>query len=303
MLDLIIIGGGPAGLTAALYAGRAGLKCAIFEKLFFGGQMLKTSEIDNYPGSPEIRDVFAFADTMHRQAEAFGAFFHNEEVVAITTENNIKTVSTRSGDYRAKAVIIATGAVPKKLHIPGEEEFSGRGVSYCATCDGAFFRGKTVAVIGGGDTALEDALFLSKTCEKVYLVHRRAEFRGVKVLSDRVYQAENIELILEAVPKEIRGEQLVNSLVVSQKGEEKELFVNGVFVAIGTKPESGLLSPLLDSDDNGIRTDEQTLMTNTRGIFAAGDVRKKPLRQILTAAADGAQAVFSVQKYLLEEEN
>lgn len=300
--DIVIIGAGPAGLSAAVYARRAGLTVAVLEQNIYGGQIVNTPEVENYPGVGRQTGV-ELAMALYNQAAETGADIILEGVTEVHLGQDPKVVVTAGGEYEAGAVIIANGAKRRLLGCPGEDTFSGRGVSYCATCDGAFFRGKTVAVIGGGDTALEDALFLSKTCEKVYLVHRRAEFRGVKVLSDRVYQAENIELILEAVPKEIRGEQLVNSLVVSQKGEEKELFVNGVFVAIGTKPESGLLSPLLDSDDNGIRTDEQTLMTNTRGIFAAGDVRKKPLRQILTAAADGAQAVFSVQKYLLEEEN
>lgn len=303
MYDLLIIGGGPAGLTAALYSGRAGLSCAVFEKLFFGGQMLKTAEIDNYPGAPEIRDVFAFSESMRAQAAAFGAEFKTEEVLSVSEENGIKTVTTSKGTYLAKALILATGAFPKKLGVPGEAEFSGRGVSYCATCDGAFFKGKTAAVVGGGDTALEDALFLSTLCETVYLIHRREEFRGANTLVARAKNAENIRFVLNSTVSEITGDQTVTGMKVKNKtdGSETDLETSAVFIAVGSTPDSALFQGFVDLDEYGCVLTDNNLQTSVGGVFAAGDVRKKPLRQIITAASDGAEAVYHAQRYLLEK--
>ncbi len=303
MYDVAIIGGGPAGLTAALYAGRAGLSCVLFEKLFFGGQMLKTAEIDNYPGAPSIRDVFVFSASMHSQAESFGSEFKTEEVVSVNINGAVKTVITEQGSYDAKTLIFATGAFPKKLGIPGEEKFSGRGVSYCATCDGAFFKNKTAMVVGGGDTALEDALFLSSICETVYLVHRRDAFRGAKHLEERVKNTPNIELLLNYTVSEIFGDNVVKGAVLQNTKDETERNVttDAVFVAVGTSPENSLAKDLVALDENGYIITDSELSTSRPGIFAAGDVRKKTLRQIITAASDGAEAVYAVQRYLLEQ--
>ena len=303
MYDVAIIGGGPAGLSAALYAGRAGLSCILFEKLFFGGQMLKTAEIDNYPGAPEIRDVYAFSASMHAQAAEFGGEFKNEAVSAVRIEGNTKIVTTTKGEYHAKTLVLATGAYPKKLEVPGEAEFSGKGVSYCATCDGAFFKGKTVAVVGGGDTALEDALFLSAICEKVYLIHRRDTFRGAHHLYIRAKEQENIVFILDSAVTEIKGNSVVEEVeVMHLKNEEKQCVkTDAVFIAIGTTPDSKLFSSLVTLDKNGYVTTDETLQTSADGVFAAGDVRQKALRQIITATSDGAEAIYSIQRYLLEQ--
>lgn len=303
MYDVAIIGGGPAGLSAALYAGRAGLSCILFEKLFFGGQMLKTAEIDNYPGAPAIRDVYAFSASMHAQAAEFGAEFKNEAVSAVRTEGNTKIVTTAKGEYRAKTLILATGAYPKKLEVPGEAEFSGKGVSYCATCDGAFFKGKTVAVVGGGDTALEDALFLSAICEKVYIIHRRDTFRGAHHLYARAKKQENIAFILDSAVTEIVGEKTVTGVEVRNlKTEEKtSLSVSAVFIAIGSTPDSALFQNLVTLDTNGYIVTDARMRTSATGVFAAGDVKQKALRQIITAVSDGAEAVYNIQRYLLEQ--
>ncbi len=300
MYDLIVIGGGPAGLSSALYAGRAGLTCVVFEKLFFGGQMLKTAEIDNYPGAPFIRDVFSFSEAMHNQAAEFGAEFKTEEVLKVYEENGVKTVVTDSGEYKARTIIIATGAFPKKLLVSGEEEFSGKGVSYCATCDGAFFKGKTATVVGGGDTALEDALFLSAICETVYIVHRRSEFRGAKSLADKVRNTENIKLILNSTVSEIVGENTVTGVKVKDDSGETLIKTDAVFIAVGTTPDSTVFKDFVALDKNGYIVTDKNLETSVSGVFAAGDVRQKTLRQIITAASDGAEAVYNVQWYILE---
>ena len=300
MYDLAIIGGGPAGLSAALYAGRAGLTCIVFEKLFFGGQMLKTAEIDNYPGAPFIRDVFSFSEAMHNQAKEFGAEFKTEEVIKVCDTNGIKTIVTNSGEYEARTLIVATGAFPKKLSVPGEEEFSGKGVSYCATCDGAFFKNKTAVVVGGGDTALEDALFLSAICETVYIVHRRCEFRGAKSLADKVRNTENIKLILNSEVLEIVGENVVSGVKIKDEKGKTLIKTDAVFIAVGTTPDSSIFKDFVALDKNGYIVTDKNLETSVPGVFAAGDVRQKTLRQIITAASDGAEAVYNVQRYILE---
>ncbi len=303
MYDLIIIGGGPAGLSASLYAGRSGLSCVIFEKMFFGGQMLKTYEIDNYPGAPEIRDVYAFTESMRNQAESFGAEFKTENVVSISEKNGIKTIVTDSGTYTANAVIIATGAHPKKLDVLGEDEFSGKGVSYCATCDGAFFKNKTVAVVGGGDTALEDALFLAEICEKVYLIHRRDEFRASKHLIDRASKKENISFVFDSVVSEILGDSRVSGIKVKNAKDDTESFLKteGVFIAVGTMPESSLFEGFVEMDSYGYILTNEKLESSVSGVFVAGDVRQKALRQIITATADGAECAVNAQRYILEK--
>ncbi len=298
MYDTIIIGGGPAGLTAALYAGRSGIRCLLLEKMFCGGQMLKTAEIDNFPGAPQIRDTFTFAETLKEQALSFGAELKTEEVTALSHESGIKTVTTSSGSYQAKTLILATGATPKTLGVPGEAEFTGRGVSYCATCDGAFFRGKTVAVVGGGDTALEDAFYLSALCETVYLIHRRDAFRASSVLVNRAKETKNIRFVLNSNVTEVLGDTFVTGLRLDS--QKDILPVSGVFFAIGTKPETELFCGFVDMDENGEIFTSNDLETNVSGVFAAGDLRKNAMRQIITACADGAKSAQSVQRYLME---
>ncbi len=298
--DIIVIGGGPAGMTAALYAGRAGLSCLLLEKMFFGGQMLKTAEIDNFPGLPNVRDSFLLADSMKNQAEAFGAELKTEEVLSLSVENGLKTVVTDGGAYAAKTLILATGANPKKADIPGEEAFAGRGVSYCATCDGAFFRGKTVAVVGGGNTALEDVFYLSSICEKVYLIHRRDTFRASKVLVERAQNTENVSFILNTNVTEVVGDGFVTGLKLDSRSET--LPVDAVFFAIGTVPESNLFQGFVDTDNSGAVITDEMLQASVPGVFAAGDLRQKTLRQIVTACADGAECAWQAQRYLMEND-
>ena len=285
MFDLIIIGAGPAGLTSAIYAKRAGLSVKVFEELTPGGQAAVTPEIENYPGMKKVSGS-DFAISLFEQATELGAEIEFERVVKIENAEGGKKVITDGGEYFSKTVIIANGAKRRKLEIPGEDEFSGRGVSYCATCDGAFFKDKTVAVIGGGNTALEDALYLANICEKVYLVHRRDEFRAVKNLVERVVNNEKIEILYSQSPTEIKGDNKVSSLVLQ---EGVELLVDGVFVAIGLKPDNERFENIVELENGYIKAGEDC-RTSCDGIFAAGDTRTKSLRQIVTATSDGAIA-------------
>ncbi|MBQ4518173.1 MAG: thioredoxin-disulfide reductase [Clostridia bacterium] len=298
--DVIIAGGGPAGLNAALYAARSGLSCLVLEKMFAGGQMSTTTTLENYIGFPGGVDAITLAMNMEQQAKDAGAEIKYEEIKELELSGDVKTITTAKGVLTAKAFIACMGAQPRTLGVPGEDAFRGRGVSYCATCDGALYKDKTVAVVGGGDTALEDALFLAKYCEKVYLIHRRETFRGVQALSEQVKSLDNVELILSSVVKEIKGTNAVETVTVSNVAteEETELPVNGVFVAVGTQPNTELLKGKLALTDGGyVETDEE-MKTEIPGVFAAGDLRKKPLRQVITAAADGAVAAFSVLRYI-----
>ena len=277
--DVIIIGGGPAGCTAGIYACRGGLKTLIIEKKFCGGQTVLTDTIENYPGLDGISG-FEFAQKLKAHALKYGAEIVSENVEEIDLEREVKRVN----NYEADAVIIATGAVPKKLGIDREEELTGKGVSYCATCDGMFFKGKDVAVVGGGNTALEDAEYLSRICNKVYLIHRRDKFRGDMHLVKRVEALENVELCMENQVSELVGTPL--SSVVLKDG--RELSVNGIFIAVGNNPESELFG-VCEKENGYILTDE-FMRTNIPGVYAVGDVRKKFLRQIITACSDGAVA-------------
>ncbi len=297
--DLIIIGSGPAGLAAAIYGERARLDTLVIEKeMMSGGQVLTTYEVDNYPGIPGING-FDLGMKLREHADNLGASFVTEQVLRVEAEGPVKTVVCENESYQAKAIIIATGATHRKLGVPGEEEFSGMGVSYCATCDGAFFRNKVTAVIGGGDVALEDAIFLARTCEKVYLIHRRDEFRGAKSLQEAVLKQENIQVIWDTVVEEIVGDGQVNALKLKNKktGESSDLSVNGVFIAVGITPNSQAFEGIADMD-HGYFVAGEDCQTSTPGIFAAGDVRTKQLRQIVTAVSDGANAVTSVERYL-----
>lgn len=301
--DLIIIGSGPAGLAASVYAQRARLDTLVIEKaMVSGGQVLTTYEVDNYPGLPGIGG-YDLGLKFREHADQLGAEFAEDDVVRIEDEGEggVKRVVCEHETYESRALILATGAVHRKLGIPGEEELAGAGVSYCATCDGAFFRNKVTAVIGGGDVAVEDAIFLARMCSKVYVVHRRNELRAAKSLQESLLALENVEMVWDTVPDRINGDGMVKNLAVTnvKTGEKRELDVQGVFIAVGISPESKAFEGLVEMDHGYIKAGEDGV-TSAPGIFAAGDVRTKPLRQIITAAADGANAVTSVERYLIE---
>ena len=301
--DLIIIGSGPAGLAAAVYAQRAKLDTLVVEKaMVSGGQVLTTYEVDNYPGLPGIGG-YDLGIKFREHADRLGARFVEDEVLNIQDggKGAIKGVVCQGNTYEARSLILATGAVHRKLGVPGEEELAGAGVSYCATCDGAFFRNKVTAVIGGGDVAVEDAIFRARMCSKVYLIHRRNELRAAKSLQENLLSLDNVEVIWDTVADSINGDGMVKSLSLTnvKNGQKRELDVQGVFIAVGITPESRAFEGLVDMDHGYIRAGEDTV-TSAPGIFAAGDVRTKPLRQIITAAADGANAITSVERYLVE---
>lgn len=303
MYDIIIIGSGPAGLSAAIYGQRARLSVLVIEKQpMSGGQIINTYDVDNYPGLPGISG-FELATKMRAHADALGAKFVTEEVRSVELSGEEKVICTDAGEYRAKTVVIATGAVHRKLSVPGEEALLGMGVSYCATCDGAFFRGKETAVVGGGDVALEDALFLARACSHVYVIHRRNEFRGAKVLQERVLAAENITVLWDTVVDEICGKEQVEALSLENKktGGKQKLPVQGVFVAVGIVPNTELFRGALKMDEAGYICAGEDGATSLPGVFAAGDARTKQLRQIVTAAADGANAITSIERYLNQQ--
>lgn len=298
--DTIIVGSGAAGLSAAVYAARAELKFIVIEKIYMGtGQIAESERVDNYLGLYG-ENGFDLGEKFRSHAEVLGTEFAEGDVTKIIPENGIYKLITDKAEYEAKTVIYAAGASHRKLGIKGEEELSGRGVSYCAVCDGAFYKGKTVAVIGGGDTALGEALYLSDIAEKVYLIHRRDEFRANKSLCSRVAAKENIETVMSAVPEEITGEKRVDGIVVSSHGDVKKLAADGIFVAVGTAPASSPLAGIVRMNDSGYIIAGEDCITSANGIFAAGDVREKLLRQVITAAADGANSVYSAEKYLRE---
>lgn len=299
--DLVIIGSGPAGLSAAVYAQRAMLDQVVLEKeVFSGGQIVTTDRIDNYLGLYG-ENGYDLSVKFREHADALEVPFLQKEVTQIIDHKDYKEVHLEDGEVlETKAVLIATGAKHKQLDVPGEAELMGAGVSYCATCDGAFFRKKTVAVVGGGDVALEDALYLSKMCEKVYLIHRREGLRAAKILQNKIFEAENIEFLPYYEVKEICGEKKVESvkLVQNQTEEEKTLEISGIFIAIGMEPQSALVKELVDTDAAGYIQAGEDCRTSVNGIYAAGDVRTKPLRQVVTAVADGAVAITSLEQDL-----
>jgi len=295
--DLVIIGGGPAGLTSGIYAQRAGLKTLLLEKEIPGGQVNEAPSIENYPGFIEISGM-ELANKMKEHAASLDLPIENEAVQEIIDNGSLKLIRTTGEDISSKAIIIATGAKPRRLRIKGEEEFLGRGVSYCATCDGPLFRGKVVAAVGGGDRAIKEALYLSNIVRKVYIIHRRAEFRAEKVNVERLSKRENVEYVLDSVVEEIKGEGLVNSLVVKnvKEGTISELPVNGAFVFVGIIPRNDFVDA--EKDSHGFLVTGADLETSIKGIFAVGDCRSKNLRQVATAVGEGAQAVASVEEYL-----
>lgn len=299
MYDLMIIGSGPAGLSAAVYGKRAGLNLVVLEKNpMSGGQVLTTYEVDNYLGMPGA-DGFDMGMKFREHADRMEVEFREASALSIEDRGGSKLVRTDAGDLEAKAVILATGAAHAALGAEGEERLSGKGVSYCATCDGAFFRGKAVAVVGGGDVALEDAIYLSRLCAKVYLIHRRDELRGAFVLQEELKAQPNVEFLYSHVVEEILGGEKVEGICARNlKTEERfSLPVDGVFVAVGIRPGTELVRGLVDCDEGGYVLAGEDCATSMPGLFAAGDVRKKPLRQIATAVADGANAAVSAGNY------
>jgi len=294
--DIIIIGSGPAGLSAAVYAGRAQLSAVVVEKDYAGtGQIAASEQVDNYLGLPEING-YELGEKFRSHAEKFGAEFYEGEAVTIVPGNGFYTVNFKDGKtLEGKTILYAAGTSYRRLEIPGGELL---GVSYCAVCDGMFYKDKIAAVVGGGDTALGDALYLSKIAKKVYLIHRREEFRANKALQEKVKATPNIELVLNASPTEIIGEKRVEAIELLQAGEEKRLSVDGVFVAIGSVPNSALLKGICTLNESGYVVADEDGMTSAKGIFAAGDVRTKKLRQVVTAVSDGACCVLSAEEYL-----
>lgn len=305
MYDILIVGAGPAGMTAAIYGQRGGKKTIVFDKLSYGGQVINTAEVANYPGIPNMTGL-DFAEKTYNQMKDLGAEMSYEEISKIKdADKSIKTVITTSGkEYQCKAIIIATGSSPRPLGVENEERFKGAGISYCATCDGAFFRNKTVAVCGGGNTALEDAEVLSDIAEKVYLIHRRDEFRADATNVKRVKEKKNVELVLDSVVTAIKGERFIQSLEVQNKNteEKRELKIDGLFVAIGQMPENDIFKDIVKLNKAGYIEAGEDCLTGTDGIFVAGDCRTKKVRQITTAVSDGAIAALAAIEHINKTE-
>lgn len=299
----MIIGGGPAGLSAAIYAARGGLKTAVFERAFVGGQITVTEDVENYPGFEEPLTGFELAEKMHTQAERFGAEFFDDEVTALGMEGLCKIVETSDGTkHRAKAVIFCTGAHPRRLNVPGEEQYTGRGVSYCATCDGALYKNKILAVVGGGDSAVEEALFLTRFAAKVYIIHRRDELRAQKIIQQRAFKNPKIEMVWDTVVQEIQGDVMVDKLEVYNRKTRDIGYipVDGVFIYVGILPNNELMESRIDLDEFGFVITDEYMQTNVPGVYAAGDIRHTVLRQVVTATSDGATAAWSAEKWIIE---
>ena len=303
ILDTIIIGGGPAGYTAALYCTRAGLSTLVLEKFSAGGQMTQTSTIDNYPGFEEGIDGFSLGFKMQQSAERFGAETAQTEVLSVDLNANPKKIVTDSGELFAKTVIIATGADHKHLGIDKEESLIGRGVGYCAACDGMLFRGKTVAVVGGGNSAAADALLLSKICQKVYVIVRKDSLRATKIYHEPLMKAENVEFKWNSEVRELLSGMKISGIKIENKaGECEEIALDGLFISIGRQPATEIFAGQLELDKSGYIIADESTKTNIPGVFAVGDVRTKVLRQIITAAADGAVAASAAELYLANHE-
>lgn len=300
--DMIVLGGGPAGYTAAMYAARSGLSTLVLEKLSAGGQMALTEKIDNYPGMEEGIDGFLLGEKMQKSAERFGAVTETAEVYEAKLSSLVKTLKTDVGIFHAYTVVIATGAMPRALGIPGEEALRGRGVHYCAACDGAFYRDKVVAVVGGGNSAVTYALILSRIAKKVYLIHRRDTLRAAKIYHESLFSASNVEFCQNrTVSALLYGDRLTGlRLQDTMNGEESVLSCDGVFISVGRTPSSKLFEKELTLDQAGYIAADESTRTNLPGVFAAGDVRTKALRQVITAAADGAAAVHYAEAYLAQ---
>ncbi|MCL1998763.1 MAG: thioredoxin-disulfide reductase [Turicibacter sp.] len=299
MNNLIIVGAGTAGLTAAIYGVRAGLDVTIIEKAFYGGQIVTTHAIDNYPGLPGISGA-DFSMKLYKHAKELGAKIVYETIKSADIAGNIKQITTSKGKHEAQAIIIATGATPRKLDVPGEEQYTGRGVSYCATCDGALYRGKDVAIVGGGNVAIEDAIVLSDLCQKVTIIHRRAEFRADKILMDAIKAKDNVKFLTDCVVDKIVGDEVLNRVTIHNKIADitEDVEVSAVFVAVGTIPDNSIFAPQLSLDEAGYVIGGEDCHTNIKGVFIAGDARTKKVRQLVTAAADGAVAALAAKEYL-----
>ncbi|HBQ64826.1 MAG TPA: thioredoxin-disulfide reductase [Clostridiales bacterium] len=297
MYDCIIIGGGPAGMTAGIYLARGGMNALLLEKAFSGGQIALAHEVENYPGLEQPAGGMELAMRMERQAKKFGLEIKYEEVQEAGLTGPVKTAITARGAYQARALILCMGASPRKLDVTGEDRLAGLGVSYCATCDGSFFKGTDVMVVGGGDTATEDALYLSRICRKIYLVHRRDTFRAAHIISEKVQSTPNIEVIWNSVVQEIHGDMEVEaaSLRNLKDGQTKKLEISALFVAIGQDPNTSLVEGKLKTNGGYIVTSEN-METEIPGIYAAGDLRQKTLRQVVTACSDGAIAAAGVER-------
>lgn len=294
MYDVAIIGGGPAGITAGIYAARAGLRTAVFEGRFFGGQITNSHKVDNYPGLPGISGA-DFAAKLLSQLKEFDIDIKNKKVISCDLTGKVKKICTKKEEIEAKSVIIATGAAPRKLGVDNEDKFTGNGVSYCATCDGAFYKDKTIAVVGGGNTALDDAIYLSNFAEKVYLIHRRDEFRAAEVTVNKVKSNSKIELCLNNEVVGINGEDKVESLILKTN---EQLKVDGLFVAVGNLPQTELFRDQIELNEGGFIITDSNLKTNLKLVYGAGDVIDKKLRQVVTAQSDGAIAVSNILEEL-----
>jgi thioredoxin reductase (NADPH) len=299
--DIVIIGGGPAGLTAGLYAARARLKTVLLERMGFGGQLLTYEQVENYPGFPEGIGAFGLGELFSAQALKFGLETRTTEVSSLELGDRIKTIKLYDGEIRCRTIIIASGASPNKLGVKGETELTGRGVSYCAVCDAPFYRNQDVAVVGGGDTAIEEAIYLTKFVKKVYVIHRRDRLRATPIIAEKAQKNEKISFVLNSVVTEIQGaHEGVNQLVLkgTQDSKISTLGINGVFIFVGIKPNTEFLSPEIKRDPYGFIYTDQEMLTGVPGVFAAGDVRVKELRQIVTAVGDGATAAFNAGRYI-----
>ncbi len=303
MLDVIIVGGGVAGLTAGLYANRGGLSTLLFERMFPGGQASTTGLIENYPGFDEPISGPDLVEKMENQAQKFGLKILYDEVTGLDLEGRTKKVEAGGKTYECKAVILAMGAEPRQLGLEKEKEFRGKGISYCATCDGAFYKGKDVVVVGGGDTAAEDAMFLSRYVRKAYLVHRRDTLRASRILADRVLARENVEMVWSSEVEAILGENRVTGVrtVDRRTGKKREIRADGIFIAIGVHPNSEGIPNQVPMSRSGYVITNESMQAGIPGVFAAGDLRQKPLLQLVTAASDGAVAAVSAQRYIMKE--
>lgn len=298
--DMVIIGGGPAGYTAALYAARAGLKVIVLEKLSAGGQMALTTQIDNYPGFEGGIDGFALGEKMQQQAERFGAETELAEVTSVQLNGDMKIIETSEGPFYGKTVVFSTGANPRELGVPKEKELVGRGINYCAACDGMFYKGKTVVVVGGGNTAAADAMVLSRIAQKVIIVHRRDTLRATKIYHDPLLNTPNVEFCWNSTVTELLHDSKVNGVKIKDvnSGEESIIHCDGVFVSIGRSPATQLVKDQLNLDPSGYIAADESTRTSLPGVFAVGDVRTKALRQVVTAVADGAMAAHFAEEYL-----